>query len=149
MTVYAHSPCAIELIQVGEEVLVEHLDRSYGRINRGDTDILVDLLDLPKVGVDLPVGEDQSVDQEIPVTRRSGGTVVTAVCPVGLAGLRFGVEPLVDPVPDEATLELSGALYDVPVVLQIPDAVPHRVSVLALYKRSDCIVTSILFHLCH
>ena len=69
-------------------------------------DGLVDLLDLPQTRVRLAIGGDETVDTEVATTRRVRGAEVATVGEVGfpiLGGLSYS---LVDPIPDEAALEL-------------------------------------------
>ncbi len=96
---------------------------------------LVDLAHLEVVGVRRAVRRDEAVEQEVDVARRPRRPVVAAVRPerAPVGGARR--EPLVHPVPDEAALQLGMRIDHVPVVLQVADAVAHRVRVFAHDER--------------
>ena len=75
------------------------------------------------------IREDQAVDAEVTVVDRV--TEVAAIRPVcHPIFIHFG-KALVDPVPDEATLQAMIALDGLPVFFQVADAVAHGMSVFA------------------
>ena len=104
-------------------------------VHRTHPDILIDLPNFLEVRIWSAIRRHQAVDQEVAVARHPRRTVVAAVRPVGLTLPGFRVQPLVHVVPDEPPLQLIVRLDHVPVILQVADAVPHGVSVLAEDQR--------------
>ncbi len=129
LAVRRQRPGAVQVAQVGEEVLVHHLDPACRQVHRLHLNRLVDPLELPHAGVDRAVREDHAVDAEGAVVGRVA--VIAAIGKPGLALLGRATQALIDPVPDKGPAEARIALDDLPVLPEVPGAVAHRVSILA------------------
>ena len=84
-------------------------------------------------GDGVPVREKQPGDDEVPVVG-----VIAEVATVGeraRTGASREAQAVVEPFPDEAALEPGVALDYIPVLLQAPRTVAHRVAVLAEQVR--------------
>ena len=91
------------------------------------------------------IGTDDAVETEVPV-----GRAIAEVAAVGeefSAVVGFLVESLVDPVPNKAPLEMRILLDGGPVVLQVADAVAHRVGIFAEDQRAIRIARGVIHNL--
>ncbi|MNT09689.1 hypothetical protein D3C72_1444820 [compost metagenome] len=79
------------------------------------------------------IGEHQTVKAELPIVRRVAE--VAAVGPVFISVVIAAGECLIDPVPDEATLQARILAEGLPITVKTAEAVAHRVSVFAQDQR--------------
>ena len=90
---------------------------------------------LPEPRMGTAVGVDQAVEAEVSIVGHIAKIAAVAIGP-RLRSLPREGEPLVDPIPDEAALELGIAVEDRPVIGQAPIRVAHGVAVFAKNNRS-------------
>ncbi len=83
-----------------------------------------------------PVRPDQPVATEVAVTERSNFAIITTIGIILLTLITGLKQTLINPVPDEASLEQPVLLNHIPVVLQVTGTVAHGMSILAHNKRT-------------
>ena len=116
------------LCKVGEvEVVVD----AYAAINKFKLNILIDLFHLHKSGVWRAVGRYEAIAAEVLIVGVHRSAKVATICPVVLAIRAHGIDALVYPVPDEATLHVGVTLHDVEELAEVTSRVTHGVGKLA------------------
>ena len=93
------------------------------------------------------VGIHDAVQAEVAVVLEMGSAEVAPVAPVLPSVFRSGSKSLINPVPDKPTLQHFVLTDCVPIVVEVTQAVAHRVRIFAQDKRSLGIVLSVLHHL--
>lgn len=128
--------------QIGEIVAVENPETARSGLDGGDGDRLVDVGHLRQRGMRPPVGIHDAVAEEVALARRAVA-VVAAIGPEGFArGIPRG-EALIDPVPDEAALQVRPGVDRLPLQVERAGRVAHRMGVL---RGADRTVRALLAH---
>ena len=127
-----HEPVLVKAL---EKMLVVNLDLAGNRVGRGGQDVPHLVAGLICVRMELPVRRNHSVAVERPV----GRIIFIEVASVGYNVVRSRIidtpaDALVCKVPDEAALEARILADQVPILLEIPHGVAHRVCIFALYQ---------------
>ena len=84
----------------------------------------------------LPVGKNQSVDTKILIAGNLRWPVIASIRPEFFALFVCFKQALVNPIPDEASLQLFVFIKKIPVILEIADAVSHSMGILTHNKRT-------------
>ena len=122
------------MAQIGEAVVIAHLEETGGEINRVDPDWLQNLFVFPQTGVRFGGGADQAVETEV--------SVVGLVAKVAAIGepfrpvIREPANALIFPVPDKAALEARVLVDGVPIFFQVAGAVTHRMGIFTHDNRA-------------
>lgn len=149
--VAAERPGCPMLAEVREEVLVLHDDVPACEIEGLDVDLLVHLLQLAQLGIGRAVGFHNAVDDKVAVIGHVDEVAAVGEVGVGRRALdairHRAADALVHPVSDEAALEQAVRLEGVPVLLEVAQAVAHRVGVLDVPVRVFVVPVGVLDHL--
>ena len=105
----------------------------------GEVDRRLDMRHLVIFGIGRPVRLDHAVAHRAVVAVQPGilgvGIVIQALAPIGAALLVLQDHGLVDPVPDEAALQLGIFAERLPIALEVAQAVAHRMGIFAQDQR--------------
>jgi len=121
----------IRIFKVNEEIVIEQRnDTGIGLFGRNEH-VLIDLLHLHSMRMGITQGVDHTVDAEVFIVMVLVTTYskIASVSPEGFSIAGFRIKTLVNPVPNETTLEVTTAADDVPVHLEITLTVAHGVCV--------------------
>ncbi len=112
------------------------------------SDILIHSFHFFKSRLPSPVGEYKPVYAEIAIAWHSFFTKVTTVGPEFFSVLISCEKALIDPVPDETSLQQGILLNNIPVILKVSHRVTHSVSIFAQNKGTIALrVLCVLFDL--
>lgn len=115
-------------------MFVEDFHGTILRIKVAEPDILVYLAHLFSLRFHASVGKDHPVDTEVPGTGCSFRPKVGSICPETIPLFVMFHQTLVDPVPDESTLQQRISSDDLPIFGKVAQAVPHGMGILAKDK---------------
>ena len=126
----------VEFVEIGKGEVVPYLyDKGY-TVEVEELDVLIHLSHFLGLRLDAAVGIYHTVDAEVAVGRSAVFTVIAAVRPVFAAVSGLGGKSLVYPIPDATALQDGILLDDVPVILEVTQAVPHGMGVFAENERA-------------
>ena len=131
LSVVADDVVEVVLVEIGEGEIIADFHGGSLLVEVEELDVLVDLPHLFRLRFDTAVGIYHAVDAEIAI---GGGTVlaiVAAIGPVFAPVVCLGGKALVYPIPDTATLEDGIFFDDVPILLEVAEAVAHGMGILA------------------
>ena len=134
--VMADDVMEVVFVEIGEREIIAYLYDRGCRVEVEELDVLIHLPHFLGLRLDAAVGIYYAVDTEVAVGRGAVLAVVAAVCPVFTAVSGLGGKSLVYPVPNTAALQDGVFLDDVPVILEIAEAVAHGMGIFAEDERA-------------
>ena len=131
LSVVADDVVEVVLVEIGEGEIIADFHGGSLLVEIKELDVLVYFSHLFCLRLDTAVGVYHAVDAEIAVGGRAVLAIIAAIGPVFTVVVCLGGKALVYPVPDTAALEDRIFLDDVPVVLEVAEAVAHGMGILA------------------
>lgn len=125
LSVVADDVVEVVLVEIGEGEIIADFHGGSLLVEIKELDVLVYFSHLFCLRLDTAVGVYHAVDAEIAVGGRAVLAIIAAIGPVFTVVVCLGGKALVYPVPDTAALEDRIFLDDVPVVLEVAEAVAH------------------------
>mmetsp|Transcript_12109 Transcript_12109/g.34285 ORF Transcript_12109/g.34285 Transcript_12109/m.34285 type:complete len:598 (-) Transcript_12109:449-2242(-) len=125
----ADHPGELQVLEGQEGVAVQDRHAAGIEVNCIKGHWLHDLLGLMQLGARLPVGLHQPIDTEVHIRRRVLATKVSAKRPKISSVLR-GRNALVNPIPNEPTLQNAIFVNDFPIFLECSQGVSHCMCIL-------------------
>lgn len=123
LSVVADDVVEVVLVEIGEGEIIADFHGGSLLVEIKELDVLVYFSHLFCLRLDTAVGVYHAVDAEIAVGGRAVLAIIAAIGPVFTVVVCLGGKALVYPVPDTAALEDRIFLDDVPVVLEVAEAV--------------------------
>lgn len=125
LSMVADDVVEVVLVEIGEREIIADFHGGSLLVEVEELDVLVDLPHLFRLRFDTAVGIYHAVDAEITVRGSAVLAIVAAISPVFTAIVSLGGKALVYPIPDTATLEDGIFFDDVPILLEVAEAVAH------------------------
>ena len=131
LSMVADDVVEVVLVEIGEREIIADFHGGSLLVEIKELDVLVDFTHLFCLRLDTAVGIYHAVDAEITVRGSAVLAIVAAISPVFTAIVSLGGKALVYPIPDTATLEDGIFFDDVPILLEVAEAVAHGMGILA------------------
>ena len=100
-------------------VVVVNTHLALLHIEKLEVYILIHLLHLLKTWVRRAVGQHKAVAAEVLVVRVHPRTEVTAIGPIVAAVTTYGVDALIDPIPDKAALHMLTKRHNIEILAEV------------------------------
>lgn len=125
LSVVADDVVEVVLVEIGEGEIIADFHGGSLLVEIKELDVLVYFSHLFCLWLDTAVGVYHAVDAEIAVGGRAVLAIIAAIGPVFTAVVCLGGKALVYPVPDTAALEDGIFFDDVPILLEVAEAIAH------------------------